>query len=173
MLARTAGLSLLLTVAGLASSARADHPPAAPDSKALQPLKKLVGTWQGSAQMGDKTMPLTITYESTAGGTAVAERLFPGTPHEMLSVYTVEGDGLAMTHYCALGNHPKMMLKKSDAHSLSFEASGANGLRSPSELHMHAMTVSWTDGDHIRETWTSFADGQAKEEKVFELARKS
>jgi len=37
---------------------------------------------------------------------------------------------------------------------------------------MHAMTVSWTDNDHLRETWTSFADGRAKEEKVFELARK-
>ena len=40
--------------------------------------------------MGDKTLPLTITYESTAGSTAISERMFPGTPHEMLSVYTVE-----------------------------------------------------------------------------------
>jgi hypothetical protein len=172
MLSRTAALSLLLTLAGLTSNARADHPAAAPDPKPLQPLKKLVGTWQGNAKMGDKTLPLTITYESTAGGTAISERMFPGTPHEMLSVYTVEGDGLAMTHYCALGNHPKMTLKKADAHSLSFEATGGEGLRSPSEMHMHAMTVAWTDGDHIRETWTSFDQGKPKDEKVFELTRK-
>ncbi|HVY38612.1 MAG TPA: hypothetical protein VHM31_11775 [Polyangia bacterium] len=176
MLARITTLSLFLGLAGLASTARADHPPAAPDPKPLQPLKRLVGTWQGNATMhdkgGDKTIPVTITYDATAGGTAIVEHLFPGTPHEMLSVYTVEGDGLAMTHYCALGNHPKMALKKADAHSLSFEASGSEGLRSPSEMHMHAMTVAWTDGDHIRETWTSFDQGKPKDEKVFDLTRK-
>ncbi|MES1166033.1 MAG: hypothetical protein ABUR63_09760 [Verrucomicrobiota bacterium] len=172
MLARTAQISLLLILAGLTSIARADHPPAAADPKPLQPLKKLVGTWQGTAKMGDKTLPVTITYETTAGGTAVAEHLFPGTPHEMLSVYTVEGDGVAMTHYCALGNHPKMTLKKADAHSLSFEATDGEGLRSPSEMHMHAMTVAWTDGDHIHETWTSFDQGKPKDEKVFDLTRK-
>jgi hypothetical protein len=166
-------VAMLVALVALTGPAHGTDHPAPPDPKPLAPLKKLVGTWQGNAQMGGKTVPVTITYVSTAGGSAIVEHLFPGTPHEMMSVYTVEGDGVAMTHYCALGNHPKMTLKKSDAHSLSFEASGANGLRSPSELHMHAMTVSWTDGDHIRETWTSFADGQPKEEKVFELARKS
>ncbi|HVT08651.1 MAG TPA: hypothetical protein VHO67_14440 [Polyangia bacterium] len=176
MLARTARLSLLLAasvmVFGLAAKARADHPPAAPDPKPLQPLRKLVGTWQGNATIHDKTMPVTITYDATAGGTAIVEHLFPGTPHEMLSVYTVEGDGLAMTHYCTLGNHPKMALKRADAHSLSFEATGGEGLRSPSELHMHAMTLAWTDGDHIRETWTSFDQGKPKDEKIFDLTRK-
>ena len=77
-----------------------------------------------------------------------------------------------MTHYCALGNHPKMTLKKADAHSLSFEATSGEGLRSPSEMHMHAMSVAWTDGDHIRETWTSFDQGKPKDEKVFDLTRK-
>jgi hypothetical protein len=165
-------LSISLSFAVLAVPAvAADHPvTAAP--KALAPLTRLVGTWEGNVQMGGKTVPVTITYAATAGGSAIVERLFPGTPHEMLSVYTADGDGVAMTHYCALGNHPRMTLKKSDAHSLSFEAAGAEGLRSASELHMHAMTVSWTDNDHLRETWTSFADGRAKEEKVFDLARK-
>ncbi len=165
---------LALVLAALAGgTALADRAPApaGPDLAKLQPLKKLAGTWQGNAQMGGKTMPVTITYQITAGGSAVVEHLFPGTPHEMMSVYTTEGGSLAMTHYCVLGNHPKMTLKKSDAHSLSFEATGGGGLRSPSEMHMHAMTVSWTDGDHIRETWTSFDQGKPKDEKVFDLTR--
>ena len=148
-----------------------DHPVVGPPA-AQQPVAKLVGTRQGTARMGDKTVPVTFVYESTAGGSAVVEHLFPGTPHEMMSVYTAEGDGVAMTHYCAMGNHPKMVLKKSDAHGLSFEMVKTDGLRSASEPHMHAMSVSWTDADHIREVWTSFEKGQAKEDKVFELARK-
>lgn len=165
-------LSISAGVAALAVPAVAADHAAAPPPRSLAPLTRLVGTWEGKVQMGGKTVPVTITYAATAGGSAIVEHLFPGTPHEMLSVYTADGGGLAMTHYCALGNHPKMTLKKSDAHSLSFEAAGAEGLRSASEMHMHAMTVSWTDNDHLRETWTSFADGKAKDEKVFDLARK-
>jgi hypothetical protein len=171
MLARSTRLLPFLMLVALTGGATAGDHPAPPDPKPLAPLKKLVGSWQGNMQMGGKTVPVTITYAATAGGSAIAEHLFPGTPHEMLSVYTVEGDGVAMIHYCSLGNHPKMLLKKSDAHSLSFEANG-EGLRSPSEAHMHAMTLSWTDGDHIRETWTSFDQGRSKDEKVFELTRK-
>lgn len=168
MLARTTAILLCFLPVSLAVGA-----PAAPaDPKPLAPLKKLVGTWQGNAQMGGKTVPVTITYAATAGGSAVVEHLFPGTPHEMMSVYTVEGSGVAMTHYCVLGNHPKMTLKSADAHGLSFEATGGDGLRSPSEMHMHAMTLSFIDGDHIRETWTSFDQGRPKDEKVFELTRK-
>jgi hypothetical protein len=82
-------LSLLATTAALAD----EHAmPAKALPTELESLKKLVGTWQGKAQMGTQEIPVTIVYESTAGGTAVLERLFPGTPHEMTSVYTAEGD---------------------------------------------------------------------------------
>ena len=93
----------LFATAGLLASgiARAgDHQPPAPPA-ALQSLAKLAGTWQGSAKVsdktGDKTVPVTFVYEATAGGSAIVEHLFPGTPHEMMSVYTAEGDGVART----------------------------------------------------------------------------
>jgi hypothetical protein len=144
----------------------------AADSKPLAAIKKLAGTWQGNAKMGDKMVPVTIVYEPTAGGSAVLERLFPDTPHEMISVYTADGDGVAMTHYCAMGNHPKMTLRKADANTLTFELHGSEGLRSPSEAHMHAVTIALVDDDHVRETWTSYDKGQPKEQKSFELTRK-
>ena len=148
----------------------------AAESSPLAAIKKLAGTWQGGAKMhdatGDKMVPVTIVYEPTAGGSAVLERLFPGTPHEMISVYAADGDGVAMTHYCSMGNHPKMTLKRADARTLTFELDGNEGLRSPSEAHMHAVTIAWTDADHLRETWTSYDKGQPKDQKVFELTRK-
>jgi hypothetical protein len=163
-------LSFSMLVAG---AAVADHAmPAKAVPKEMESLKKLVGTWQGKAKMGPQEVPVTIVYESTAGGTAVLERLFPGTPHEMTSVYTAEGDKVVMTHYCAMGNHPKMTLKRADAKGLAFEMAGTDGLGAAKEPHMHAMTVSWVDADHIRETWTSFDNGARKEDKSFELARK-
>jgi hypothetical protein len=168
-------VSAALVAALPAAMARAGDapPPARAEPEALRALKKLVGTWQGSAQMGGKAVPVTIVYEATAGGSAVLERLFPGTPHEMVSVYAAEGGGVAMTHYCAMGNHPKMTLTKATARELSFELAGTEGLRSATEPHMHAVTVSFVDGEHIRETWTSFEGGKLKEQKAFELARAS
>jgi hypothetical protein len=161
---RFALIPLLLLYASSAADAA--------DSKPLAAIKRLAGTWQGKAKMGDAMVPVSIVYEPTAGGSAVLERLFPGTPHEMLSVYTADGDGVTLTHYCALGNHPKMTLRKADTNTLTFELSGSEGLHSPSEMHMHAVTIAWTDDDHLRETWTSYDKGQPKEQKVFELARK-
>jgi hypothetical protein len=171
-LVAAASLALALVPVAVAGPDHDHAMPARAAPKELEALKKLAGTWQGKARMGTQEVPVTIVYESTAGGSAVVERLFPGTPHEMMSVYTGEADKVVMTHYCAMGNHPKMALKKSDPKSLAFETIGTEGLRSATEPHMHAMTVSWVDADHIREIWTSFEGGTKKEDKVFELVRK-
>jgi hypothetical protein len=166
-------LILVLAVSAASEATAGDRSQSAgPEPKPFTALKRLVGTWQGNAKMGESTMPVTIVYESTAAGSAVLERLFPGTPHEMISVHTADGDGVAMTHYCALGNRPRMTLRRWDTRSLAFEVAGSDGLRAATDAHMHAMTVAFTDADHIRETWTSFDKGQPKDEKVFELARK-
>jgi hypothetical protein len=168
----TAASLSILVAAGTVSAAEHDHVMPTKAPKELEPLQKLAGTWQGKAKMGGQEVPVTIVYESTAGGSALVERLFPGTPHEMMSVYTTEGDKVVMTHYCALGNHPKLTLKKADAKSLAFEMAGSEGLHAATEPHMHAMTVSFVDGDHIRETWTSFDNGVKKDDKAFDLVRK-
>jgi hypothetical protein len=172
-LASTA-VSSLLVLGAAPAGAGPDHamPAAAPLPKEMDALKKLAGKWEGKARMGGDEVPVNITYEVTAGGSAIIEKLFPGMPHEMVSVYVAEGDKVVMTHYCAGGNHPKMALKKSDARSLAFEMTGSEGLRSPKEPHMHAMTVAFVDADHIRESWTSFDGGTKKDEKIFELTRK-
>ena len=169
-------LAVSISVAAAATAARAAGPapgmPPAAGPRLPEPLRRLAGEWQGKARMGDKEVPVTIVYEITAGGSAVLERLFPGTPHEMLSVYALDGDKVVMTHYCALGNHPRMTLKKADGASLAFELVGTDGIRSATDPHMHAMSVAFTDADHIRETWTSFEGGARKDDKLFELTRK-
>ena len=58
---------------------------------------------------------------ATAGGSAVQETQFPGTPMEMVSVYHLDGADLVMTHYCVLGNQPRMKADpKSPADKIHF-----------------------------------------------------
>ena len=79
-------------------------------SKELQKIKALVGTWVGEMDNGKGPMPVEINYKVTAAGSAVVETFHPGTPMEMVTVYHDEKGKLAMTHYCMLGNQPKMKL---------------------------------------------------------------
>ncbi len=34
--------------------------------------------------------------------------MYPGMEHEMTNMYTLDGNTLVMTHYCAGGNQPRM-----------------------------------------------------------------
>ena len=42
-----------------------------------------------------------VEYRVTASGTMVIETMFAGEPHEMINMYTVDGDSLIATHYCS------------------------------------------------------------------------
>jgi hypothetical protein len=141
--------------------------------KEFESLKGLVGTWEGISRMeGAPEEKTTATYELTSGGTAVVEKLGAGTPHEMVSVYHKAGKGLAMTHYCALGNAPHMPLKKADAGTLFFEMSKPVGVSSIKEPHMHALTLTLSDADSLKQEWTHFVGGKKQGTAVITLTRK-
>jgi hypothetical protein len=136
-------------------------------------MKSLVGTWTGKANMGgDKDEDVKVTYELTAGGSAIMEKLSPGTPHEMVTMYNVEDGKLRMKHYCMLGNAPVMSLQKATDNELSFEVKGKSGLSSGKEMHMHGLDITWKDDNHIAAKWTSYNDGKQAQCSVFNLTRK-
>jgi hypothetical protein len=164
-------LSALFALSQSALAGPGHQPAAMP--KEFETLKKLVGTWEGKGKMhGDKEESLTLVYELTSGGTAITEKFMPGTPHEMISVYHKEGKGLAMTHYCSLGNHPMMVLKKADDTTMAFEMTKPVGVSSMKEMHMHALTLKMTDKDTLEEHWVNYENGKAKGNAVFSFKRK-
>ena len=170
-------LALLLGL-GAAQVLRADMDEAKKNMPAPQmpadfdKLKGLVGTWKGTAEMGGgKPMEVTNTFELTSNGTAILEKVCAGSPHEMVSVYHAEGGKMMMTHYCSLGNQPKMTLMKSTDDSLVFAMKGTSGIKSAKDMHMHAMTITWKDKDHITENWSMYNEGKDQGAKPFVLTR--
>jgi hypothetical protein len=80
----------------------------------------------------------------------VHETLFPGQPHEMVSIYTVDGPDLVMTHYCVLGNQPRMKADpKSAPGQICFRFAGGSNLDPKKDKHMHAATLTIVDDGHI------------------------
>ena len=148
---------------------------AATDSKAaFEKIKGLAGTWEGT---GAEEMPGPVTsqYRVTGGGSAVVETLFPGTPHEMVTVYHMDGPDLVMTHYCAVGNQPRMKLDKaaSKGDELYFVYAGGSNVDPAKGMYMHDVKLILQSGDKLEEDWTSYSDGKKAKTSVFKIARKA
>jgi hypothetical protein len=154
--------ALILSLALFAAAvANADVAPA----DAFASIKKLQGEWRGPAMQ--KGMPPSHSvYKVTAAGSAVQESIFPGTKMEMLSVYHMDHGNLLMTHYCALGNQPRMKLnaRKSTASELVFDFDGGTNM-SRRDPHMHSLTLTLPSGKSAQKltmAGTSWEGGKEK-----------
>jgi hypothetical protein len=134
--------------------------PSAPTNSGFERLKKLAGTWLAADQNGNPTDQVVSIIKVTAGGSAVHETHFPGQPHEMVSVYTVDGPDLIMTHYCVLGNQPRLKADpKAPANQICFQFAGGSNLDPKKDKHMHAGTLTIVDNDHIEIAGVGWEDG--------------
>jgi len=148
----------VLTAAALAGDA-SHSMPGHEGSKELQMIKALVGTWTGTSVMGETTHEATVIYAVTAAGSAVVETLHPGSPMEMVSVYHDTDDGLAMTHYCALGNQPYMVQTEASKNSITLTLSKDAAIDVASEEHMHGVTLKFIGEDKLEAVWIHYKDG--------------
>ncbi len=127
-----------------------DHAASGKSNPGLDKMKTLVGTWVAADKDGKPTDQVVSVIKLTAGGTTVQETLFPGQDHEMISMYTADGADLLMTHYCMLGNQPRMKATpKAGANKFNFEFTGGGNLDVKKDKHMHAATLTIVDKDHL------------------------
>jgi hypothetical protein len=140
-------------------------------SKEYEHMKQLVGVWEGTSNMGKEGQKVKVEYRLTAGGSAIVETLFPGTPEEMISVYYDNKGKLSMTHYCMLQNRPSMKLQKAGGDTLDLVFVKGGGIDPKKDAHMHALTISFVDKDHVVENWAYFEDGKEKEVTKLNLSR--
>jgi len=163
--------AIILATAWLATPAAAqDHPMMRP-SKGFDQLKALVGEWDGQVVRG-KTMH--ASYKLVSGGTALLERLTMGNEPEMVTLFTPDGERLAVTHYCSAGNQPQMQTTAitGPINEFSFSFVRATNLASATAGHMHHLTVTVQDHDHMSEAWT-WSDNGTEHVEVFRYTRKS
>lgn len=140
-------------------------------SKELEKLKTLVGTWQGTTVMDGKEMSVSVTYETSSNGSIVVETLFPGTPHEMVSVYYDENGKLGMTHYCAIGNQPHLVLEDSTGNELGLVFASGTNIDPKKDHYMHDVSFDFKDDNSFVQEWTSFENGKEKEAATFTFTK--
>src|SRR5712692_7954318 len=129
----------------------------------FEQMKTLVGEWEGKTSDG---RTVRASYRLASAGTALIETLNPHDEPEMVTVYTADGNRLAVTHYCSAGNQPRMHTEPitGPAKEFQFSFTGATNLSKPSAGHMHALKVTLEDNDHFTQAWTWRENGQDKSE---------
>jgi len=113
-------------------------------SAVFKRLQSLAGDWEGKDADG---MAVKTTFKVLISDTAIMETISPHGMEEMMTVYSVDRDGIALVHYCPTNNQPHMRVV-------------------PDHL-----VLRLEDADHITETWTWRQNGKDTP-MVFHLARK-
>ncbi len=164
-------LSLILLAMGNAALAEVQEPPPYEGSAALQSMKALAGTWEGTHTMQGKEIPAKIEYKVSSNGSTVVETMFPGTKHEMVNVYHDKTGKLAMTHYCSVGNQPHLDLADMEENTLTFSLSPEDTSHLANEGHMHDLKITRSDVNHLRQEWSFFEKGKLGGTTTFDLVR--
>ncbi len=164
-------LPLVLVALGVAfSPANATTTGGIEAKAAFARMKSLSGDWVGPKMMGTR---MNMDFRVIAAGSAVLATCFAGTRNEMITVYYLNGDKLVQTHYCMLGNQPRMKLntKKSSADTLLFDFAGGDNISS-TKMNMHGQTLRFIGRNKIESTCTSEEKGKPSSTHAMVLVRK-
>lgn len=144
----------------------------AADTSPLEPIRALLGKWVALDESGKPTDTVVSIFRETAGGSAIVETLFPGSPEEMMSIYSVDDGELVLQHYCIMGNQPRYVGSRSeDGKTISFRCAGGGNLKDHDRAHMHEGTMTSVSDDRMDTRWIAIAKGATVEDVRFRVAR--
>lgn len=137
---------------------------------AFRKLASLAGQWEGQDAAGNAVRS---SFKLIAGDTAVMETLAMPGMDEMVTLYSVDGDAIALMHYCPTGNQPRMHAHPAVGalKNLEFKFEGAGNLPSLATGHEQRLVIEFVDRNHIIEDWTWRKNGKDTE-MVYRLTRK-
>jgi len=174
-------MRIALTMVALVSicaawTAHAGDPKDGPDTKgaptaksaAFDKIKALAGEWVHADKPNE---PAFCTYRVVSGGSAVMEELMPAGEENMITMYHLDGDAVVLTHYCGLGNQPRMKAKPMSGNKMSFEFTGGCNVQRDGK-YMSALTLEFVGVDHLKASWTLTDKGKVGEHVTFDLIRK-
>jgi hypothetical protein len=157
-----------ILASGLILTSHAAAP--SPADAAFHKLQSLAGEWQGKDADG---MDAKTNFKVVAANTAVMETISPMHMEEMVTLYSLDGNSIALIHFCPTNNQPHMQANptSADAKELIFEFKSVANLKTPESGHQHKLVLSLEDADHITENWTWRQNGKDSP-MIFHFTRK-
>ena len=160
--------ALIAASAALQAADSKSNPPSNADASFAR-LKTLVGEWEANTSSGK----VHLSYELVSGDTALLERVSSETMPSMVTLYYVDGGRLLLTHYCMIGNQPRMQAKalNPDTGELDFQFLDATNLPNPGAGHMHNAKLRIVDNSHVVSEWQFYENGQPKFKETAQYTR--
>ena len=163
-------LTVILMSFSAAALAQHEHaPPPAPTApseaqKSFETLKTLAGTWEGTLtpippvkDFAGARVKVMIRVTSK-GNALMHEMTIAGIPDDPITMLYLDGDRLMLTHYCDMGNRPRMVGKTlPDGKTVAFEVLDISG--SKERGHMADTVFKLVGANQHIEEWTSIFPG--------------
>ena len=133
-----------------------------PARAAFERFRGLEGVWRGESSKGWKE---DVRFRTIAGGSAVVESSFDAHPGEtMLTLFTMDGARLRLTHYCVAGNQPRLEATsfEDSGRSVTFTFVDGGNLPSRDRGHMDKAVFQFDDADHVTARWTWYQEGKER-----------
>ena len=131
---------------------------------AFTQLQTLVGEWEGKTEAG---RVLKVSYRLTAAGTVLVETWTLGPQRESLTLYHMDNESLIATHYCPVGNQPRLRLKEGGKPSLLiFEFVSATNLSKPEVAHQHRFEMELLEANSFARSETYLENGKGESERI-------
>jgi len=131
----------------------------------------LVGSWQGTVNENGKPLDTHARFKLVSDGSALASWLDEDTPHEMITMFHMDGNNLMATHYCAAHNQPRMVLMTGgDPNRLVFKFKDGTNVQ-PDAGHMQQVAFIFDGANHHIEEWTYLQNGK-EDTTRFDFKRK-
>ena len=173
MKTRIALILVEIALLAVTASLRAEEKATPASARRLEAIKQLAGDWVEVGKDGKPTDRVVSSIRVTSAGSAVLETLFPGTDHEMVTLYHLDGAELILTHYCMMGNQPRMRAEAGkDINTIVFKFIGGTNMKSTDDRHMHQATLVLEGKDRFKAEWVSCQDGKTCHQVRFDLVRK-
>lgn len=126
-------------------------------------LKTLAGEWEATTSEGKSR----VVYKLISNGTALMETI---VNENMVTIYHPDGGAVLMTHYCAVGNQPRMRAQASQGNTISFKFVDAANLKGSTDGYMTGLVIKFVDANHVTQEWTWKAGGK-ETTSTFDLQR--
>src|SRR5260370_38574678 len=142
---------VLMSISATVAFAQADA------QKLFVKLKTLAGSWEGTYE----GKPGQASLRVTSMGNAIVHEMRGDGPENPITMLYLDGDRLLLTHYCDVGNRPRMVGKLSpDGKTVEFNFLDVANYSSQQGGHMEHAVFTILDANQHTEDWTSSSDAR-------------
>jgi hypothetical protein len=145
----------------------------------MDKIKGLAGEWEHEDAEKPGEWKVSNVFTVSSGGSVVREIMMPGSPYEMTNTYHLDGDSVVVTHYCAIGNQPRMRAVANDGHNhpanqIHFQFDSVTNFAGGDQSYMGDLTLTMDGPDKMTAAWRSYERGRMSEDThaTFHLRRK-